>query len=375
MSDYIVSYAQNREDIILSSFFEGVKEGFYVDVGANHPDILSITKFFYDKGWHGINIEPNAQLHKLIQQQRPRDINLNVGAADKPGELVLREYPGGDGLSTFSKEAQDLYQEKSSIYRKNTRRYEDRKVAVKPLKQIFEENEVGTINFMTIDVEGFEYNVIKGNDWSKYRPQVICIEANHVIQDWRPLLEEAQYELIFFDGLNDYYVAKEHPELAAKFSYVNTVLLDKPIISADAQQQFIDMQRQINEAENKLSRHILIEQNLRGEIHQLHAQLAASKRLRSLVKQVVAAFNRAVLIHIERLNKPKVKKQPPLVFTESMGLDALLTKVKLYDLNQYYNAKSSPPIMYRAVRGCYVACYDTMKLIARKAIRILRSAK
>src|SRR5690349_21423386 len=98
MSNYRISYAQNREDIILSGFFKNLKKGFYVDVGANHPDTLSITKIFYDQGWSGVNLEPNRELYNLIAQARPRDINLNIGAADTKGELTLREYPDGDGL-------------------------------------------------------------------------------------------------------------------------------------------------------------------------------------------------------------------------------------------------------------------------------------
>jgi FkbM family methyltransferase len=372
MSEYRITYAQNREDIILSGFFEDVKDGFYVDVGANHPDVLSVTKIFYDKGWTGINIEPNLHLFKLIQQQRSRDINLNIGAADKPGELVLREYPGGDGLSTFSKEVQSKYQEKGSIYRQNTVSYKDHKVVVKPLKQIFEENKVKTINFMNVDVEGFEHNVIKGNDWDKYRPQVICIEANHIVEDWRPLLKEAHYDLVFFDGLNNYYVAQEHQALANKFSYVNTVLLGKPLLPAEFDKRITSAMTQLNQAENKLIRQSLIEQSLRGEIHSLHAQIAANRRVRSLTKQLAVALNRAVLTHVEKLNKPKIKKQPSLMVADSMELDTLLKTVKLYDTSRYYNAKSSPPLGYRIIHGCYEASYKAMKFITRKTIRILR---
>lgn len=376
MDDYIVSYAQNREDVILSGFFPNIKKGFYVDVGANHPDLLSVTKFFYDRGWNGINIEPNAQLYKLIQQQRSRDINLNMGAADKSGELVLREYPGGDGLSTFSKEAQDQYQKASSVYRRNTGQYKDYEVTVKPLKEVFEEHAAGkTINFMNIDVEGFEYNVIKGNDWNKYRPQVICIEANHILHDWRPLLQAARYELVFFDGLNNYYVAQEHHELAEKFSYVNTLLLGPPILAAGFSEKLNRSATLSDRAQDKLARQILIEQNLREEINRLHGHIAASGRLRSLLKQIIAAFNRIALIQIEKLNKPKIKTPPPLSYKEDIELSGLLLKVKQYDLIQYYNAKTSAPLSYRIIHGSYAALFGTMKSAARKTIKVLRARK
>jgi FkbM family methyltransferase len=372
MSIYRVSYAQNKEDIILSGFFTGFKSGFYVDVGANHPDTLSITKYFYEQGWHGINIEPNEDLCKLIQAQRPRDINLNVGAADTPGELTLRSYPNGDGLSSFSKEAQQQYQKEGNEYRRNTLEYEDRTVKVMTLKQVFEENQVDAINFINIDVEGFEYNVIEGNDWEKYRPQVICIEANHIIKDWRPLLKQAHYSLVFFDGLNNYYVADERSDIAENFSYVNTVLLGDPIMPAALNQRLNEICNQLDNAENRLVQANLIQQNLRAEIHQLHAQLASNRRIRALIKQIVAVINQAILTHIEKLNKPKTRHQPSLEVSNEMSPEQLIAAIETYDLEMYYNLKFSPPLTYKLVNGGYMTAYNTLKNLARKLVRLIK---
>ncbi len=376
MSNYRITYAQNKEDIILSAFFAHLKKGFYVDVGANHPDTLSVTKYFYDQGWNGINIEPSPTLYKEITQQRPRDINLNIGAADKPGELTLREYPEGDGLSTFSVEAQKSYQEPTSEYHRNTGRFEDRVVDVKPLSQIFDEIKVETINFMNIDVEGFEYQVIKGNNWAKYRPQVICIEANHIVQDWRPLLEKAHYDLVFFDGLNNYYVAHECSKIAQNFSYVRTVLLDdRPILPAAVNEQLLRGQQLQQKIEHKLAQQELVAQNLQSEIYSLNNLLAARKRIRSLVKQLAVAINGVILVQIERLNRPKLKKQLPLAVVESDSTKKLLSQVRLYDLGHYYEAGSVRPLSYRVLYGSYTALYRVAKLGARKLIRVARRRK
>ena len=97
-----ITYSQNREDLLLSGFFDLTKHGFYVDVGANHPIHDSVTKYFYDRGWRGINIEPNPNIYALLVEDRPRDINLQIGVSNVKGSLKLREYPAGDGLSTFS---------------------------------------------------------------------------------------------------------------------------------------------------------------------------------------------------------------------------------------------------------------------------------
>jgi FkbM family methyltransferase len=375
MSNYRITYAQNREDIILSGFFEGAKQGFYVDVGANHPDLLSITKIFYDKGWSGINIEPNKELYNLIKLSRPRDINLNIGASEAEGELILREYPEGDGLSTFSKAAQQDYENSASEYREYTRNYKDYKVKVKPLKAIFKEHAPKQINFMNIDVEGFEYEVIKGNDWDKYRPQVLCIEANHIAKDWRPLLDKARYELVFFDGLNNYYAAREHPELAKNFSYVRTALLGKPVIPAHFQRTLNDSATRLRNLENRLTRQVLVEESLRTEIHNLYVQQSTNKRLRALVKQFVAGLNTVILIQIEKLNKPKLKRQKPIRLNDELNQTDLLIRIKQYDLDRYYKAKTTHPIAYRLIRSTYTGLYSALKSFARKLVRILKGAK
>lgn len=379
MSNYRISYAQNREDILLSGFFDGLKNGFYVDVGANYPDQLSVTKIFYDKGWHGINIEPNKYLFGLIEHARPRDINLNIGAADKSGELMLREYPEGDGLSTFSKTAQEDYAKSTSEYKDYTQTYKDYLVPVKTLKDIFDDQKPPEINFMNIDVEGFEYQVIEGNDWDKYRPQVICIEANHIAQDWRPLLKKADYELAFFDGLNNYYVAGEHPEILKQFSYVKTILLDKPVIAAHFQQVLDDAETQLrnldNRLNNKLTRQMLVEEGLRTEIHNLYLQIAANTRLRALLKQLIVGLNNVILIHIEKLNKPKLKVTAPILLDDSPSQAELLRRTKRYDIDRYYDSRAAHPFTYKILKGTYTSIYVALKSIAQTVARTIRRQK
>ena len=374
MSNYRISYAQNREDIILAAFFEDITKGFYVDVGANHPDTLSVTKIFYDNGWNGINLEPNKDLYNLIIKARPRDINLNIGAADKKGELTPRQYPDGDGLSTFSKATQKDYQKTTSTYKQYTNNYKDYKVAVKPLKDIFRENKVNIINFMNIDVEGFEYQVIAGNDWDKYRPQVLCIEANHIAEDWRPLLKKANYDLVFFDGLNNYYVAHEHPEIVENFSYVNSVLLGKPIIAAHLKHIIDNLElRQLN-YENRATRHDLVEEGLRAEIHNLYLQQIANKRLRALIKQIIVSINAIILIHIEKLNHPKLNNSTHISF-KGVSKSDLLESIKEYDMDRYYNSKIAHPLTYKLLHNTYVTFYTTAKKLTRKLVRVVKGGR
>ncbi len=88
-----ISYSEYFEDLILYSIFYDVKNGFYIDIGANDPDDCSVTKAFYNLGWSGINIEPLPDKFKKLKEERKRDINLNIAVGDKKGNsrLYLRQ--------------------------------------------------------------------------------------------------------------------------------------------------------------------------------------------------------------------------------------------------------------------------------------------
>jgi FkbM family methyltransferase len=207
-----VYYSQNREDLTLASFFPDVKEGFYVDIGAYDPDEDSVTKLFYLRGWRGINIEPQPSGYELFEKKRKRDINLNIGISDKKGSLKLRTYPSG-GLSTFSEEIKHQYEAEPD---NDTKEFTEITVSVQPLREVFAESNVEHIHFMKVDVEGYEYEVLESNDWDKYRPEVLCIEANHIKHDWRPLLREADYEFVF-----------KRTDRKSKFDFVKDVITDR----------------------------------------------------------------------------------------------------------------------------------------------------
>lgn len=194
------SYAQFNEDVILFALLWDIEKGFYVDVGANYPVIDSVTKLFYEKGWNGINIEPIPALCDELREDRKRDINLPIGVGDESGEITFYENENISGHSSFSKkEAEQTDATKIKQY----------KVPVRRLEDVFNENKVKTIHFLKIDVEGLEESVIKGNDWEKYRPLVVCIEANHRSSAWQDILIKNNYKFFINDGLNEYYLSEE----------------------------------------------------------------------------------------------------------------------------------------------------------------------
>ncbi len=200
----LVSYAQNREDMILHTLLHATKKGFYVDVGANHEDLHSVTKFFYLRGWRGINIEPTKRLFDEINEKRKRDINLNLAISNKTGTIAFREYPHHDGLSTMDTTIMSNHEAEKLPHI-------DYKVKAVPLKQIFKQHKVTVIDFLKIDVEGYELECIESNDWKKYRPRIVVVEATHR-QKLIDIFEGLDYRYEFFDGLNLYFVEKDNTE-------------------------------------------------------------------------------------------------------------------------------------------------------------------
>src|SRR5271165_325827 len=169
-----VSYSLNFEDVILHRLFAGIQSGFYVDVGAGHPRFENDMFALYQRGWRGINIEPNRGFHALLDEERPRDINLWVALSDSldgGSELTYYEL-SGSGLSTCDPEQGRMYQVSG-------RNVVMRVVPVTTLSTVLAEANVTHINILKVDVEGFEEKVLKGNDWERFRPDVVVVEATY----------------------------------------------------------------------------------------------------------------------------------------------------------------------------------------------------
>jgi|SRR3954471_17403527 len=163
-------YAQEGEDVIINRIINASTGGFYVDVGAYHPINFSTTKYFYDRGWRGINIEPNPSVVAAFEKIRPTDKNLNLGVSSQQSALTyyIFEEPA---YNTFS-EDQALERKKAGIFVKK-----ELLVETKTLENIFDEYlpENQKISFLTVDAMGFDLKVIKSNNWQKYRPQIVII--------------------------------------------------------------------------------------------------------------------------------------------------------------------------------------------------------
>jgi FkbM family methyltransferase len=165
------SYSQEGEDIFLNKIFLNQKLGFYVDIGAHHPVHFSNTYLFYGRGWHGINVDPLPGTKRLFDRRRPRDTNLEVGISAVPGALPFYVFDNAV-LSTFDAAERDV------SLRRGYRIVRTLQISVDRLDAVLGQHlpAGGQIDFMSVDVEGHENDVVESNDWDRFRPKIVCLE-------------------------------------------------------------------------------------------------------------------------------------------------------------------------------------------------------
>jgi FkbM family methyltransferase len=229
MKKRFMMYAQDFEDWILFCALQGVDNGFYVDVGANDPWFLSVTKAFYERGWSGINIEPLEDKYQELCGDRQRDINLNIGAGGENGEL---EFLIAGMATTCDIHTAQKMEEQGATKKKiiPVRRLSD--ILAEHIK---DENQI--IHFCKIDVEGFEHSVLEGMDFSRFRPWIIVMEATlpgtgiPCHDKWEELLLDNEYEFSYARGVNRYYIDNKLDDaikgnIKRGFSNVDMLLLE-----------------------------------------------------------------------------------------------------------------------------------------------------
>lgn len=209
-----LSYTQNLEDFHLSLALAGQSPGFYIDVGAGHPVADNVSFWFYERGWRGIVIEPQEKLASQYKHVRPRDTCLTSLVGAVSGEVDFYEFDRLHGLSTTVLEFAEGGRKFGEAYRIWRR-------PVTTLAEVCSRHHVTMIDFLKIDVEGAEGDVLAGNDWTRYRPKIVVAEAA-VLEDghrswekWEPLLLKSGYEFVLSDTLNRFYVDRDQPTILA----------------------------------------------------------------------------------------------------------------------------------------------------------------
>jgi FkbM family methyltransferase len=214
----ISSRAQANPEILLFDALRQVpaEAGFYIDVGANDPEQDSVTKLFYDRGWHGINIEPSPEWFSRLAKARIRDINIEAVASNACGEIMFHDIVG-EQLGTVVDQFAKRHSEEGKPLRSSV-------VKAVTLTQVCEEHAPKEIHFLKIDVEGHEGAVLDGMDFARFRPWILVIEATEpntrtpTHHKWDQRVRDAGYHFVFTDALNRYYVANEHGQLASSLS-------------------------------------------------------------------------------------------------------------------------------------------------------------
>ncbi len=171
---YQKSYSQDGEDVVLAAYYHGRKKykGFFVDIGAHHPVRFSNTWMFYRRGWRGINIDPTPGSMRPFRFFRRHDINLEIGIAAQPTQLTFY---------CFNEPALNTFDETLAKQRNTGKPYrivQSVIVPVEPLGKILDMHlpPGQPIDFFTIDVEGLDLEVLKSNNWVKYRPEFVLVE-------------------------------------------------------------------------------------------------------------------------------------------------------------------------------------------------------
>ena len=194
------------EDIFVRRFFKNYKKGTYVDVGSYHPIKGSLTYNLYKKNWSGINIDLSKISVDLFKISRPRDINLRAAITDYDGK-------------TFYYENSPINQQ-NSLIRTNDQQLEF-KIKCLTLNSILEQNKIDSFDYLNIDVEGSEIEVIKGINFNKFNPRLITIENNDLLlEDYfkseiYKILVDNKYTLVNKIGVTNFFV---HNKIKNKIS-------------------------------------------------------------------------------------------------------------------------------------------------------------
>lgn len=200
-----VSYARNHEDVVLWRALKNVRHGFYVDLESDDPDIDSVTKALYERGWCGINTQANPSRHRDFVFARSRDINLHCAVGDVSGEIEISEN-AADELQRHGSEA---------------RPYKVQVVTLAKLRTLHAPRDV---HVLIVDANSLERSVMAGADFNSFRPWIILLETGNPksvcksLDTWEPVLLEAGYRYCLFDGRHHFLVAQEHPDLMVSVS-------------------------------------------------------------------------------------------------------------------------------------------------------------
>lgn len=304
----IISYAQNFEDIMLLRALGDVAEGFYIDIGACSPDADSVTRLFYDNGWRGINVEPHPLFLQKLKSGRPEDTNLGLVVTKTEGTATF--YRVGDtGLSSANPEIAKTHETAGLLVT-------ELEMPATTLRGLWTGYvpEGQAVHFLKIDVEGAEADVISGGDWRNHRPWIVVVEAtvpnrktpNHF--EWESHLLDNDYSFVHWDGLNRFYLAKEHQDLQVAFSAPPNIFDDFKLYSQVlVEQQAKELQQQIKGLQQQAKQ---LQQQIKGlqqQVANLQKAISEEMTMRAEAERELRYLKRPFLERVlfHKGGKPK----------------------------------------------------------------------
>ena len=173
------SFSQQGEDLIVESICNsvGIRNISYLDIGAADPIQINNTYLFYKMGFQGVLVEPNPAFCRRLKAQRPKDkvLNIGIGSADQASaDYYTISGPGGEYLNTFSREEAEEYTAKSHGMHAIEKMI---KMPLLNINKIIEQHFQGAPEFISIDTEGLDLDILQSLDFNRYRPSILCVET------------------------------------------------------------------------------------------------------------------------------------------------------------------------------------------------------
>ena len=280
-----VSYAQNFEDVVLWRALQHVPRGRYLDVGAQDPEMDSVSLAFYKAGWRGIHVDPIPTNAERLRRARPDETVIEAAVTDAVGPVPFFEL---GGLSSGREE----------IAEHHRRAGHDPRPLWVPTVRLDHLLELadGDIQWMKIDVEGMETDVLRSWGESAKRPWVVVIESTFPTTQeptehlWIDLVRERGYDEVLFDGLSRFFVHESHREICGQLNRSANVFDEFQITTghfsaAMVREELENQRKQSNERVGALSAEIL---SFREQLKDGEAKLAAERERLAATEQAAA---------------------------------------------------------------------------------------
>lgn len=233
-----ISYAQNFEDVMLWRALKHVKNGFYIDIGAQDPVKDSVSLAFYENGWRGVHVEPTFQYSEKLKKARHDETVLQVAISAESGTLNFFEFPD-TGLSTGDLFTAEAHRDAGFIAIETM-------VQTVTMDQLLSQFDSSEVHWLKLDVEGYEGQALASWCTSSVRPWVLVIESTKPLSkelthySWEDAILGKGYKFAYFDGLNRFYVSDRHLELLKSFETPPNIF-DDFSLSGLASQPFYQM--------------------------------------------------------------------------------------------------------------------------------------